>query len=174
MSGLMKRVVAEEMKSARQAKGLDQKELAKMTEVSQQRISEIESGEHAPRIDSLETIADGLDMTLRVFFEEEELEELDDGYHASRSFAIPVGLLKRLEAQARREGKSTNEYMVEALNRQVKEDSQSFYRAHFTSDESLETKDTQQDEETLEGDVATSKASDPDSFSTGRWKDIAS
>lgn len=132
MSDLMKKVVAEEVKAARKAKKLKQEELANKVGMEQQRISEIESGEHAIRIDTLAKIAEGLGMPLRVFFEEENLDELAEAYHASRSFVFPVGLLKQLEAQARRESKNTNEYMIEALNRQVKEDSRSHYRPVFT------------------------------------------
>lgn len=139
----MKRIVAGRVQQARKASGLTQKELAERLGVSPQRVSEIEAGDHSPQLDTLVEIANVLDMKLNLNFEPDNLEDLDHDARVSRTFTLPVGLLKRCERQARTELESTNEYVLNSLNEHLKREySNHFYRRVSERTEAIEVEES--------------------------------
>lgn len=66
------RELIKEIVRARNAAGVTQAQLAKKSGLRQSNISRIENGSSSPRIETLQKIADGLDMILQIRFVEKE------------------------------------------------------------------------------------------------------
>lgn len=64
-------LVAKRIRQIREGKGLSQEALAGIAELHRTYVSSVERGERNITVDSLERLADALDVDVRVFFEPE-------------------------------------------------------------------------------------------------------
>ncbi len=70
--------VGEHIKKARQEKGLSQKALGQLLEVSQQHIAQYEGGKRTPKLETIQKLATALEVSL---FDLVDKEEFDKAIH---------------------------------------------------------------------------------------------
>lgn len=69
--------LGERLKYIRVDRGLSQKELAEISKVSQSTIAQIESSKKDPSINTLESIANALELEVAIFFASDEVHVFD-------------------------------------------------------------------------------------------------
>lgn len=121
------------IKAARKKAGLKQKELASRIGVSESRVSQYESGDQRPRIDTIQKIADGLGITpfdllgpewFDIQHGPEKLSDLASGVNAlhvvSKAFGEQASDMLSLFSELNEAGKSKALDYVSDLSEQPK------------------------------------------------------
>jgi Predicted transcriptional regulators len=85
------------IKKIRKEKGLTQRELADILETTQQNLAQYENDKRNPKIETIEKIADALNVSIRDIKEDLTILEWEQTREANRSFKAIEGIIALLE-----------------------------------------------------------------------------